>query len=111
MNRYGRPKTKAGYTATLLFVDRLSKKVHFAPCWNDVGAQEFAQMFPHDIFSKHGLSLGIVSGEVLNQIPTFEKLKPKLLGAKQCLLELHCSRTLSHAQASKLSLKVLLKLP
>ena len=29
------PKTKAGHTAILVFVDRLSKMVHFAPCWND----------------------------------------------------------------------------
>ena len=55
------PKTQAGHTAILVFVDRLSKMVHFAPCWNDVGAQEFAQIFLREIFSKHGLPLEIVS--------------------------------------------------
>ncbi len=30
------PQTKAGHTASLAFVDRLSEMVHFAPCWNDV---------------------------------------------------------------------------
>ena len=27
------PETKAGHTAIVVFVDRLSKMVHFAPCW------------------------------------------------------------------------------
>jgi len=49
------PKTKAGHTAILVFVDRLSKMVHFAPCWNDIGSQEFAQIFLREIFAKHGL--------------------------------------------------------
>ncbi len=36
------PETKAGHTAIVVFVDRLSKTVHFAPRWNDMGAEEFA---------------------------------------------------------------------
>ena len=55
------PKTKAGHTAILVFVDRLSKMVHFAPCWKDVGAQEFAQIFTREISAKHGPPQEIVS--------------------------------------------------
>ena len=33
------PETKAGHTAIMVFVDRLSEMVKFAPCWNDVGAE------------------------------------------------------------------------
>ena len=44
------PETKAGHTAIVVFVDRLSKMVHFAPCWNDMGAEEFAQIFVREIF-------------------------------------------------------------
>ena len=37
-------ETKAGHTAIVVFVDRLSKMVHFAPAWNNMGAEEFAQI-------------------------------------------------------------------
>ena len=79
------PKTQAGHTAILVFVDRLSKMVHFAPCWNDVGAQEFAQIFLRDIFSKHGLPLEIVSDRGTRFTSKFWKTVAKLLGVKQCL--------------------------
>ena len=48
------------YTAIVVFVDRLSKMVHLAPCYNTLGAQSLAQIFTHDIFSKHGLPRAIV---------------------------------------------------
>ena len=79
------PKTKAGHTAILVFVDRLSKMVHFAPCWNDVGAQEFAQIFLRDIFSKHGLPLEVVTDRGTQFTSKFWKAVAKLLGVKQCL--------------------------
>lgn len=47
------PETKAGHTAIVVFVDRLSKTVHFAPRWNDMGAEEFAQILVKEIFRKH----------------------------------------------------------
>ena len=46
------PKTNVGHTAALVFVDRLSNMVHFAPCWNDIGAQDF---FVQCIFATNGL--------------------------------------------------------
>ena len=55
------PKTKAGHTAILVFVDRLSKMVHFAPCWNDIGSKEFAHLFLREIFAKHGLPTEVVT--------------------------------------------------
>jgi len=41
------PETKA----ILVFVDWLSKMAQFASCWNDVGAEELAQIFV--IFMPH----------------------------------------------------------
>ena len=46
------PETQAGHTAIVVFVDRLSKTVHFAPRWNDMGAEEFAQVLVKEIFRK-----------------------------------------------------------
>ena len=34
------PETAAGHSAIVVFVDRLSKMVRLAPCWNTLGAQE-----------------------------------------------------------------------
>ncbi len=44
------PETRAGHTAFVVFVDRLSKMTHFDSCWNHVGAEEFAQIFVREIF-------------------------------------------------------------
>lgn len=81
------PKTKAGHTAILVFVDRLSKMVHFAPCWNDIGAQEFVQVFLRDIFAKHGHGLPqeVVTDRGTQFTSHFWKAVAKLLGVKQCL--------------------------
>ena len=49
------PETKAGHTAIVVFVDWLSKMVHFAPCWNDMGAEEVAQIFAREVFRLHGI--------------------------------------------------------
>ncbi len=45
----------------MVFVDRLSKMVHCAPCRNDMGAEEFAQIFVREIFRLHGIPKFLVS--------------------------------------------------
>ena len=79
------PDTAAGRSAIVLFVDRLSKMVHLAPCWNTVGAQEFTQIFVRDIFAKHGLPQEIVSDRGTQFTSKFFREVSKLLGVKQCL--------------------------
>ena len=39
------PKTKHGYTAILVVVDRLTKMTHFMPCKNESTAQDMARLF------------------------------------------------------------------
>ena len=34
------PETAAGHWAIVVFVDRLSKLMHLAPCWDTLGAQD-----------------------------------------------------------------------
>lgn len=53
------PETKAG--RTVVSVDWLSKMVHFAPCWNDMGAGESAQIFVREILRLHGIPNLLVS--------------------------------------------------
>ena len=50
------PETKAGHTAIVVFVDRLSRMVHFAR-WNDMGAEEFAQIIVRVICRLHLMPL------------------------------------------------------
>ena len=76
------PKTKAGHTAISLFVDRLSKMV---PCWNDVGSQEFAQIFLRNLFARHGLPTEVVTDRGTQFTSAFWKSVAQLLGIKQCL--------------------------
>ena len=50
-----------GYTAIAVFVDRMTKMVHFAPCRKEVTAPEYAQLFVDHVFRLHGLPDVIVS--------------------------------------------------
>ena len=59
-------ETAAGHLVIVVFVDRLSKMVHLAPCWDTLDAQEFSQIFVRDIFAKHELPQEIVSTVVVS---------------------------------------------
>ena len=49
-----------GYTAIAVFVDRLSKMVHFAPC-KEITAEGYAQLFIDTVFRRHGVPKVIIS--------------------------------------------------
>jgi hypothetical protein len=55
------PCTVRGHTAIVVFVDRLTKMVHFAPSKDTIGALEFADLFMTEIFRRHGLPESFVS--------------------------------------------------
>ena len=50
-----------GYTAVAVFVDRLTKMVHFAPCTKEVTASDYARLFVDTVFRHHGLPDVIIS--------------------------------------------------
>ena len=50
-----------GYTAVAVFVDRLTKMVHFAPCTKEITAPKYAQLFVDTVFHHHGLPAVIIS--------------------------------------------------
>jgi hypothetical protein len=50
-----------GYTAVAVFVDRLTKRVHFAPCTKEVTASDYARIFVETVFRHHGLPDVIIS--------------------------------------------------
>jgi transposase InsO family protein len=53
--------TKSGYDAIAVFVDRLTKMVHFAPTYTDCSASDVARLFNDTVFKHHGLSLELIS--------------------------------------------------
>ncbi len=44
------PETQSGNTAIVAFVDRLTKMTHLAACSTDIGAEDFAKLFRHEVF-------------------------------------------------------------
>ncbi len=57
----GLPKTKAGYDAILVFVDRLTKYVHIVPTTTKCTAKTWADLFIQHVFCNHGLPLEVIS--------------------------------------------------
>ena len=55
------PLTKSGWDAIMVFVDRLSKMVHFAPLKTTSTAEDVAKIFRHEIFRLHGIPREIMS--------------------------------------------------
>ena len=45
----------SGYTAITVFVDRLSKMMHLAPCTREIIAEGYAQLFIDMVFRHHGM--------------------------------------------------------
>jgi len=55
------PCTARGHTAIVVFVDRLTKMVLFAPSCDKLGALGYADLFMTEIFRRHGLPETFVS--------------------------------------------------
>ena len=56
-----------GKPAIAVFVNRLSKMVHFAPCTKEISAEKYAHLFINHVFKHHGLPEVIIS----NRDPRF----------------------------------------
>ncbi|KAJ9519585.1 hypothetical protein QJQ45_000676 [Haematococcus lacustris] len=55
------PAGSHGYDAICVFVDRLSKMVHFVPCREDLKARRFAQLFIDNVYKLHGMPAELIS--------------------------------------------------
>src|SRR4051812_24526769 len=76
------PKTKAGLDAIVVFVDRLSKMVHFAAVKTSITAPELAKVFFDNIFKLHGMPRAIVSDRDPRFTSLFWKALFKCMGTK-----------------------------
>ncbi|KAJ9515191.1 hypothetical protein QJQ45_002321 [Haematococcus lacustris] len=55
------PAGSHGYDAICVFVDRLSKMVHFVPCREDLKARRFSQLFIDHVYKLHGMPAELIS--------------------------------------------------
>ena len=76
------PKTKTGYDAIVVFVDRLSKMVHFQPTVTTATAPDIAKIFFNTIFRLHGMPTVIVSDRDSRFTSLFWKSLFKCLGTQ-----------------------------
>ena len=74
------PRTKSGFDAIVVFVDRLSEMVHFAATTTTVTAKETARIFGHNVFRLHGLPRHLVSHRDARFTSHFWKEVCSLLG-------------------------------
>jgi len=77
------PVTKHGKDAIVVFVDRLSKMVHFAATTTTVTAEETAHIFRHEVFRLHGMPQQLVSDRDTRFTSAFWKEVCRLLGIEQ----------------------------
>lgn len=76
------PKTLKGHDAIVVFVDRLTKMVHFHPTTSDVSAEGFAYLWYDHVFRHHGVSKEFVSDRDARFTSRFWAEACKLLGTK-----------------------------
>ena len=70
-----------GYTAIAVFVDRLSKMVHFAPCAKEITTEGYAQLYIDIVFCHHGMPEVIILDRDPQFISRFWKSLMNQLGA------------------------------
>ena len=78
------PRTKSGNTSIIVFVDRLSKMVHFAPMLGD-GTAEYVKAFLMHVISKHGIPDEIISDRDARFTSTYRSEFTKMSGIKLCM--------------------------
>ena len=77
--------TDAGYDAILVFVDKLSKMVHFVPTQTTITAEDFACLYVQNIIKLHGLSKILISDRDPKFTSNFMTALCRLLDIKQAL--------------------------
>ena len=91
------PRTRDGYDAILVFVDRLTKMCHLIKCRTDIDAEGTAQLFVDHVWKLHGVPLHVVSDRGSVFVGKFMTEVFRLIGTK------HNRSTAFHPQTNGLT--------
>ena len=61
----GLPRTRAGFDAIWVIVDRLTKSTHFLPIRNTFSLDRLVELYINEIVRLHGVPVSIVSDQDL----------------------------------------------
>lgn len=103
------PPTARGRTAIVVFVDRFSKMVHFAPGHDTTTAADFAMIFIKEVFSKHELPDKFVSDRDSGFKSAFFQEICKQLGIKQCMSMAYHTQTDGQTERTNRTLEEMLR--
>ena len=76
------PPTRTGWDAILVFVDKLTKMVHFAPTTSQCDAPDAARLFYECVFRLHGVPCALISDRDTRFTSRFWTELCRLLGTK-----------------------------
>lgn len=80
------PRTpRHGYDSIAVYVDRLTKMVHFKPCKTTITAEQSAELFLNAVFTLHGMPKSIVSDRGSQFANRFWPAFTGLLGSRSVL--------------------------
>ena len=103
------PKTPAGYDAIAVFVDRLTKMVHLAPCTSSVTAADTARLFVQNIIRLHGVPDEIVTDRGPQFNSNFWKALTDLLGTKHKMSSAYHPQTDGQTERMNQTLECMLR--
>jgi hypothetical protein len=76
------PKTSRGNDSICVFVDKLTKLVHFVACKEELSAKEFAELYVDHVFRLHGLSREFITDRDVRFTSAFWQEVTVLLGTR-----------------------------
>ena len=103
------PETPRGNTAIVVFVDRLTKMVHFVPTRDDADAAEVAQLFLENVWKHHGLCRDIVSDRDPRFTSKFWDELCKLLHIQKKMSTAYHPQTDGHTERANRTLEDMLR--
>ena len=79
------PKTERGNDSVCVFVDKLTKMVHFVACREDLSAKGFAELYIDRVWSLHGLSKEFITDRDTRFTSEFWKGVTELIGTRHVM--------------------------
>ena len=79
------PKTERGNDSICVFVDKLTKMVHFVACREEVSGKDFAELYVDQIWRLHGLSKEFITDRDTRFTSGFWKGVTELLGTRHVM--------------------------